>query len=70
MTRHIISVALTRLLAPRLSGYILFPVLLFTAHLGGGWSTWAVDHSDSFWRLLAYSIAPFVIVAGVYSRMR
>ncbi|KAF8432468.1 hypothetical protein L210DRAFT_3558561 [Boletus edulis BED1] len=54
----------------RLSGYVLFPVLLFTAHLGGGWSFWSTGHSDSFVRLLAFTIAPFVILAGVYSRIR
>jgi len=54
----------------RLSGYILFPVLLFTAHLGGGWSFWSTHNSNSFVRLLAFSIAPFVILAGVYSRIR
>lgn len=54
----------------RLSGYILFPTLLFTAHLGGGWSTWVTSNSESFVQLLAYSIAPFLILAGVYSRIR
>jgi len=54
----------------RLSGYILFPVILFAAHLGGGWSSWAVHHSDDFVRLVAYSVAPLLIVAGVYARVR
>ncbi|KAF8558487.1 hypothetical protein OG21DRAFT_1595374 [Imleria badia] len=54
----------------RLSGYVLFPTLLFTAYLGGGWSDWVTSHSDSFVRLLAYSIALFVILAGAYSRAR
>ncbi|KAF8414431.1 hypothetical protein L210DRAFT_3592833, partial [Boletus edulis BED1] len=54
----------------RLLGNILCPVLLFTAHLGGGWSFWSTGNSDSFFRLLAFSIAPFVILAGVYSRIR
>ncbi|KAI9569040.1 hypothetical protein HD554DRAFT_2021107, partial [Boletus coccyginus] len=54
----------------RLSGYILFPLLLFTAHLGGGRSTWVTDNSGPFVQLLAYSIAPLVVLAGVYSRIR
>lgn len=66
----ILVVKLTRLSALRLSGYILFPTLLFTAHLGGGKSTWVTNNSDSFVRLLAYTVAPLVILAGVYSRIR
>ncbi|KAH0830374.1 hypothetical protein J3R83DRAFT_1768 [Lanmaoa asiatica] len=54
----------------RLSGYLLFPTLFFTAHLGGGWSTWVTSNSESFVRLLAYTIAPLTILAGVYLRIR
>jgi len=54
----------------RLSGYILLPVLLFTAHLGGGWSDWVVGHSEAFVRVLAYSIAPLLILAALYARVR
>jgi len=68
--RVILLFTLRRLAVLRLSGYILFPVLLFTAHLGGGWSTWVTDNSGPFVRLLAYSIAPFIVLAGVYSRIR
>lgn len=54
----------------RVSGYVLFPVILLTSHLGGGWSSWVVHHSDEFVRLVAYSVAPLLILAGVYSRVR
>ncbi|KAF9228680.1 hypothetical protein BS17DRAFT_690953, partial [Gyrodon lividus] len=54
----------------RLLGYILFPLVLFTAHLAGAWSAWVTANTDFFVRLLAYVIAPIVILAGVYSRVR
>ncbi|KAF9239677.1 hypothetical protein BU15DRAFT_46512 [Melanogaster broomeanus] len=54
----------------RLSGYVLFPVLLFTAHLAGAWSDWVTNNTEFFVRLLAYGIAPIVILVGVYSRVR
>jgi len=54
----------------RLSGYILLPVVLFTAHLAGAWSTFVVSNTDFVVRLLAYVIAPIAILAGVYSRVR
>jgi hypothetical protein len=53
----------------RLSGYILFPILLLTAYLGGDSYLVATD-SNSFVRVLAYWIAPLLILVGVYSRIR
>ncbi|KAI0047967.1 hypothetical protein FA95DRAFT_1605622 [Auriscalpium vulgare] len=54
----------------RLSGYLLLPLVLFTAHLGGGWSTWATGQSASFVRLITYTVAPAVILVSLYSRVR
>ncbi|KAG9318240.1 hypothetical protein JVU11DRAFT_321 [Chiua virens] len=54
----------------RLSGYILFPLLLTTAHLGGGWSMWVSINSPWVVQLLAYTVAPIFILTGVYLRIR
>ncbi|EEB93168.1 hypothetical protein MPER_08220, partial [Moniliophthora perniciosa FA553] len=42
----------------RLSGYILFPMLLFTVNLGGAWSNWGQKNNVIFVRILAFVIAP------------
>jgi hypothetical protein len=54
----------------RLSGYILLISLLTTVHLGGGWSTWVSEHSAYVVRLLAYTLAPVLILVSLYSRVR
>ncbi|KAF9464644.1 hypothetical protein BDZ94DRAFT_1190991 [Collybia nuda] len=54
----------------RLSGYLLFPILLFTIHLGGGWSNWGNTNVGKAPRILAYNVAPVLIVAAVYVRVR
>jgi len=54
----------------RLSGYILLVSLLTTVHLGGGWSTWVSEHSAYVVRLLAYTLAPVLILVSLYSRVR
>ncbi|KAH7921729.1 hypothetical protein BV22DRAFT_1132012 [Leucogyrophana mollusca] len=54
----------------RLSGYILFPLLLATAHLGGAWSHWSESESTFAVRLVAYYIAPAVTLVGIYIRVR
>ncbi|KAI0273815.1 hypothetical protein BC834DRAFT_855710 [Gloeopeniophorella convolvens] len=54
----------------RLSGYVLLPLLLTTANLGGGWSTWATEHSAWAVRFVAYTLAPLGIVGALYSRVR
>jgi cytochrome b-561 domain containing protein 2 len=54
----------------RASGYLLFPLLLFTVHLGGTWSTWATNNSAWSIRLLAFTIAPLLVVGGLYARAR
>lgn len=54
----------------RLSGYILFPLLLLTAHLGGAWSNWGAKYSSGSVRFLAYTLAPIVVLCGIYMRIR
>jgi len=54
----------------RLSGYVLFPLLLITAHLGGAWSTWVTSHSHLWMRLFAYTVAPVVALVAIYARVR
>ncbi|KAF4578588.1 hypothetical protein EYR40_001257 [Pleurotus pulmonarius] len=54
----------------RLSGYLLFPLLLFTAYLGGARSGWATRNTSMGQRLVGYIIAPAVILGAVYARIR
>ncbi|KAJ3515957.1 hypothetical protein NLJ89_g1418 [Agrocybe chaxingu] len=54
----------------RLSGYLLFPVLLFSTHLGGAWSSWGAKHTIWIIRFIAYTVAPLGILIGVYTRIR
>ncbi|KAF8630350.1 hypothetical protein AX15_002918 [Amanita polypyramis BW_CC] len=54
----------------RASGYLLFSSMLLTAHLGGAWSDWTNAYTSSTIRLLAFTIAPFVVVASVLARVR
>jgi len=54
----------------RLSGYILFPLYLFTAYLGGAWSNYTSEYSIFIVRLLAYFVAPGVLLVSVYTRIR
>lgn len=54
----------------RLSGYVLFPLLLMTAYLGGAWSTWATSHSPLAVRFVGYTVAPIVAILAIYARVR
>ncbi|KAK7440221.1 hypothetical protein VKT23_017163 [Stygiomarasmius scandens] len=54
----------------RLSGYILFPLFLFTVNLGGAWSGWAEKNTQPGMRFIAYSVCPAVVLASVYWRVR
>ncbi|OSD01668.1 hypothetical protein PYCCODRAFT_1412440 [Trametes coccinea BRFM310] len=54
----------------RLSGYLLFPLFLLAAHLGGAWSNWSTGNSPYVVRLLAYTISPIVTFAAILVRMR
>lgn len=54
----------------RASGYLLFTMLILTAHLGGAWSAWSVASSSFALRLVGFTIAPLVILLSIYSRIR
>lgn len=54
----------------RLSGYVLFPLLLITAHLGGAWSAWVTSHSHAVVRFVGYTVAPIVAILAIYARVR
>jgi len=54
----------------RLSGYLLFPWLLFTIHLAGGYADWVVGHTTSAQRTWIYTILPIVTIAGLFVRVR
>ncbi|THH13615.1 hypothetical protein EW146_g6631 [Bondarzewia mesenterica] len=54
----------------RLSGYILLPLVFVTANFGGAWSTWTTSSSAHGVRLIAYTIAPLVILTSLYIRLR
>jgi len=53
----------------RLSGYVLFPLLVLTSSYGG-WSHWALKHSSFLTRVIAYTLSPFILLAAVLSRIR
>ncbi|KAH8108155.1 hypothetical protein BXZ70DRAFT_914431 [Cristinia sonorae] len=54
----------------RASGYIIYPLYLFTAYLGGAYSHWSGEHSVLVVRFLAFTIAPAVLLLAVFSRVR
>ncbi|KAF8636556.1 hypothetical protein AX17_003368 [Amanita inopinata Kibby_2008] len=54
----------------RLSGYIVFPLMLFTAHLGGVWSGWGATYTTPAVQLIAFTIAPIIMAVGVFMRTR
>ncbi|KAI5124325.1 hypothetical protein M0805_008932 [Coniferiporia weirii] len=54
----------------RVSGYLLYPLFLYAAHLGGAWSTFSNSHASHIMRLIAYSIGPAVALIAIYSRVR
>lgn len=54
----------------RLSGYILLPLVLVTAHLGGAYSDWAVGHSKLWMRVLAFDVGLGLVGVGVVMRVR
>ncbi|KAI0670534.1 hypothetical protein C8Q78DRAFT_1036720 [Trametes maxima] len=54
----------------RASGYLLFPLFLFAAYLGGAWSNWTAHNSPYVVRLLAFTISPVVLFAAVLARIR
>ncbi|TFY68238.1 hypothetical protein EVG20_g3639 [Dentipellis fragilis] len=54
----------------RLSGYVLLPLVLITTNFGGAWSNWAVGHSAYGVRFIAFTLAPLVLLASLYIRIR
>ncbi|KAF8644136.1 hypothetical protein AX16_008663 [Volvariella volvacea WC 439] len=54
----------------RLSGYLLFPLFLFTTHLGGVWSGWASTYANAFLRTVAFTLAPVALVIAIWARAR
>jgi len=54
----------------RASGYLLVILFLLVIHLGGAWSNFSIEGSNSLFRFLAYVIGPALIVTGVASRIR
>ncbi|KAG7452875.1 uncharacterized protein BT62DRAFT_925414 [Guyanagaster necrorhizus] len=54
----------------RISGYILFPLLLLTANFGGLYSNWGTKYLSLPIRVIVYAIAPPVILLAIYIRVR
>ncbi|KAJ6606554.1 hypothetical protein DFH09DRAFT_11857 [Mycena vulgaris] len=54
----------------RLSGYVLFALLIFTSHLGGAWSGWGNKYSPLSMRIVAFGIALLACISGLYIRLR
>ncbi|KAJ7470335.1 hypothetical protein FB451DRAFT_1474087 [Mycena latifolia] len=54
----------------RLSGYVLFALLVLTSHLGGAWSGWGQKYSPLSMRIIAFGIALVACISGVYIRLR
>ena len=66
---HALTRTLTRPVR-RLSGYVLLPLVLTTANFGGAWSAWVTGSSAHGVRIVAYTLAPAVILLSLYSRVR
>jgi len=45
-------------------------MLLLTAHFGGAWSNWGAKHGAYSVRLIAYTLAPAVLIGSIYARIR
>jgi cytochrome b-561 domain-containing protein 2 len=54
----------------RLSGYILLPLVLVTAHLGGSYSDFMLSHSRPWMRIVAFDLGLALIAVGVVVRAR
>ena len=57
-------------LSCRASGYLLFPLFLMTAAIGGNYSSWASSVVNVGVRVLVYTLAPISILIGLWSRIR
>ncbi|KZT74199.1 hypothetical protein DAEQUDRAFT_721082 [Daedalea quercina L-15889] len=54
----------------RLSGYVLFPLLVFTAFLGGLWSHFSTRHAALAVRVILFGVAPLVLLGAMFARIR
>ncbi|EPT00163.1 hypothetical protein FOMPIDRAFT_1023929 [Fomitopsis schrenkii] len=54
----------------RLSGYLLLPLLLFTAFLGGLWSHFVASNTALPVRIILFGVAPLCVLVGVFVRIR
>jgi len=54
----------------RASGYLLFPMFLLTAVVGGNYSNWSAGHASVGVRILIFTLAPIALLAGLWSRIR
>lgn len=54
----------------RASGYLLFPMFLLTAAVGGNYSDWTESIASVGVRVILYTIAPIAILVGLWSRVR
>ncbi|KAF7311604.1 Cytochrome b561 domain-containing protein [Mycena kentingensis (nom. inval.)] len=54
----------------RVSGYLLYILLMIVANLGGFWSNWGLRNVPFFMRLIAFAIAPGAALVGLYLRVR
>ncbi|KAH9829196.1 uncharacterized protein C8Q71DRAFT_791587 [Rhodofomes roseus] len=54
----------------RLSGYLLFPLLLFTAFLAGIWSHFTTRNTVLALRVILFGVAPLVLLLAVCARVR
>lgn len=52
------------------SGYLLFPLFLMTAAVGGNYSDWSTNNVNLVVRLLVFTVAPVFILLGLWSRIR
>lgn len=54
----------------RMSGYVLLPLVLVVAHLGGAWSDWFVGHSSLALRIAAFDVGLGLVAVGLVMRLR
>lgn len=52
------------------SGYLLFPLFLMTAAVGGNYSDWSTNNVNLIVRLLVFTVAPVFILLGLWGRIR
>ena len=54
----------------RVSGYLLFPMFLMTAAVGGNYSSWVAANVNVGVRILVYTLAPIFALVAIWSRAR